>query len=129
MGGQGNEACFARARPDLRASAMMRADAMQNARFAPLPRVVGGFSCLVADVPLQFSSNSPSQAGPQRHAPLPVFVGRGLATLPVGTSPPPMHGCIFWATGPCLPQALGIIAAWGFDFGQRLRLGQVTSSV
>jgi hypothetical protein len=31
--------------------------------FAPLPRAAGGFPCLVADVPLRFSSNSLARPG------------------------------------------------------------------
>jgi N6-adenosine-specific RNA methylase IME4 len=116
MGGQENEACFARARTDLRASAMMRADGMQNARFAPLPRVVGGFSCLVADVPLQFSSNSPSKPGRNAMRHYRCLSAEELATLPVGDIASPDAWLYFWATGPCLPQALGIIAAWGFKY-------------
>ena len=39
-----------------------------------------------------------------------------LATLPVGDIACPDAWLFFWATGPCLPQALSIIAAWGFKY-------------
>ena len=36
--------------------------------------------------------------------------------LPVGDIAAPDAWLFFWATGPCLPQAFSIIAAWGFTY-------------
>jgi N6-adenosine-specific RNA methylase IME4 len=83
---------------------------------APLPRVLGGFSCLVADVPLQFSSNSPSRPGRNAMRHYRCLSAEELSTLPVGDIAAPDAWLFFWATGPCLPQAFSIIAAWGFKY-------------
>jgi N6-adenosine-specific RNA methylase IME4 len=111
------EACLALTHPDLRASAVTRPDGIEDTqRFAPLPRVVGGFSCLVADVPLQFSSNSPARPGRNAMRHYRCLSAEELATLPVGDIAAPDAWLFFWATGPCLPQAFSIIAAWGFKY-------------
>ena len=101
--------------PDLRTGAVMCADGIKDAqRFAPLPRVVGGFPCLVADVPLQFRSNSLTRPGRNAMRHYRCLPADELAMLPVGDIASPDAWLFFWATGPCLPQAFSIIAAWGF---------------
>jgi N6-adenosine-specific RNA methylase IME4 len=84
--------------------------------FAPLPRVVGGFSCLVADVPLQFSLNRPSRPGRNAMRHYRCLSAEELSTLPVGDIAALDAWLFFWATGPCLPQAFSIIAKWGFKY-------------
>jgi N6-adenosine-specific RNA methylase IME4 len=85
-------------------------------RFTPLPLVAGGWSCLVADVPLQFSSNSIARPGRNVMRHYGCLSREELATLPVGAIAAPDAWMFFWATGPCLPQAFSIIAAWGFKY-------------
>jgi N6-adenosine-specific RNA methylase IME4 len=85
-------------------------------RFGPLPRVVGGFPCLVADVPMQFRSNSLARPGRNVMRHYRCVPAEELAMLPVGDIAAPDAWLFFWATGPCLPQALSIIAAWGFTY-------------
>jgi N6-adenosine-specific RNA methylase IME4 len=85
-------------------------------RFAPLPPVAGGWPCLVADVPLRFSSNSRARPGRNAMRHYRCLPAEELATLPVGDIAAPDAWLFFWATGPCLPQAFSIITAWGFRY-------------
>jgi N6-adenosine-specific RNA methylase IME4 len=85
-------------------------------RFGPLPRVVGGFPCLVADVPMQFRSNSLVRPGRNVMRHYRCVPAEELAMLPVGDIAAPDAWLFFWATGPCLPQAFSIIADWGFKY-------------
>jgi N6-adenosine-specific RNA methylase IME4 len=111
------ETCLSLACPDLRARAVTWADGIKDThRFAPLPRVVGGFSCLVADVPLQFRSNSPARPGRNAMRHYRYLLAEELAMLPVVDIAAPDAWLFFWTTGPCLPQAFSIIAAWGFKY-------------
>jgi N6-adenosine-specific RNA methylase IME4 len=101
----------------LRDSAVTRSDGTKGMeRFAPLPRVVGGFPCLVADVPLQFSSNSPARPGRNAMRHYRCLSAEELSTLPVRDIAAPDAWLFFWATGPCLPLAFSIIADWGFKY-------------
>jgi N6-adenosine-specific RNA methylase IME4 len=84
--------------------------------FAPLPRVPGGFSCLVADVPLRFNSNSSAKPGRNAMRHYRCLSVEELSTLRVEDIAAPDAWLFFWATGPCLPQAFSIIAAWGFKY-------------
>lgn len=78
------------------------------------------FGCVVADPPWFFRSRV-ANANPQsdrdvtRH--YPVMDKRAIMALPVKELAHP-DGChlFMWATGPCLPQALETISAWGFKY-------------
>jgi N6-adenosine-specific RNA methylase IME4 len=105
------------ANPGLRDRAVTRSDGIEDTqRFAPLPRVVGGFPCLVADVPLQFSSNSLARPGRNAMRHYRCSSAEELAALPIDNIAAPNAWLFFGATGPCLPQALSIIAAWRFTY-------------
>jgi N6-adenosine-specific RNA methylase IME4 len=87
-----------------------------SALFDSLPTVKGGFTCVHADVPSRFRSNSEARPGRnalRHYACLPMAT---IATLPVANIVARDAFLFFWTTGPLL--AIGahipVIKAWGF---------------
>jgi N6-adenosine-specific RNA methylase IME4 len=84
--------------------------------FAPLLQIEEGFSCIVADPPWRFSSNS--DAKPERNARRHYRCLRPIeiATLPVAKVAAPDAYLFLWVPGPFLAIGahLEVMRAWGF---------------
>jgi len=83
------------------------------------------YRAVAADVPMRFKSYAPAQLQPwntrrdnERHYKTMPF--EEIAALPVKDLASP-DGChlFYWTSGPFIPQALKIIAAWGFKYSTR----------
>ena len=83
----------------------------------PLPRVDGGFNCVLADPPWRFKSNSVAKPGknPMRHYPCMDLAD--IEAMPVKDVLAKDAWLFLWITGPFL--AIGahkpIVKAWGFN--------------
>ena len=96
---------------------MMRLVASSSALFAPLPRVDGGFACVLADVPSRFRSNSAARPGRNALRHYPCHAMATIATLPVREVVARDALLWFWTTGPLLAIGahLKVMRAWGFE--------------
>ncbi len=76
----------------------------------------GAYGAIVADPPWYFRSRTTvvSDRDPQRH--YPVMSKAAIMALPVKELAAPDAHLFLWVTGPCLPQAFGVIEAWGFRY-------------
>jgi N6-adenosine-specific RNA methylase IME4 len=81
----------------------------------PLPLPPGPFSIILADPPWAYRDRA--SAG-RRGAcyKYPTMPDAALLALPVATRAAPDAALFLWATGPRLPFALTVLAAWGFTF-------------
>lgn len=95
-----------------------RADLALEALFGPLPRVEGGFRCILADPPWAFRTYQSAGAIPQRAAvqhyrvvPMPML--KALSVAEVAAS-----DCVLvmWVLDAMVPQALALGQAWGFSY-------------
>ncbi len=79
-------------------------------------RPVGGFEMLWVDCPWQYEMRSEAgyEKSPQAH--YNTMSIEALKAMPVEILAAPDCLMWFWAVGPMLPQALEVIAAWGFTF-------------
>lgn len=91
--------------------------ALRLAGFDDLPH---DFGVVLADPPWAFKSyaaskNPQSERDVERH--YPTIKLAQIKTVPVATLAA-KTGChlFLWATGPCLPQALEVMSAWGFKY-------------
>lgn len=76
----------------------------------------GPFGCVLADPPWYFRTRT-DQLGsrdPQNH--YPVMSLPAICALPVRQIAAPDSHLFLWVTGPCLPQAFEVMAAWGFRY-------------
>lgn len=83
--------------------------------FRPLPR--WGFDLIVADPPWHLEAwgrQGPQTRHPQRH--YPTLRPAQIAAFPVGRLAAEHSLLFLWATWPMLPQALEVMAAWGFRY-------------
>ncbi|MFN4172766.1 MAG: MT-A70 family methyltransferase [Pseudorhodobacter sp.] len=79
-------------------------------------RPFGGFDLIMADPPwhYQMYSEKGEDRSPQAH--YQTMSLDGIKALPVEALAAPDCLLWLWAVGPMLPQALEVIAAWGFEF-------------
>lgn len=80
----------------------------------PLP--AGPFGAIVADPPWDFRVWSNRGKGRSAEQHYPVMSLAEIKALPVAESAAPDCALFLWATDPMLPQALDVIAAWGFTY-------------
>jgi N6-adenosine-specific RNA methylase IME4 len=85
--------------------------------FAPLPTIAGGFTCIAADVPARFSSNSEARPGRNAMRHYTCHSMATIATLPVHTVVARNAHLFFWTTGPLISTGAHapVIRAWGFE--------------
>lgn len=79
-------------------------------------RPAGGFGLIMADPPWDFETRSPKGAGKSPQAHYSVQPLDWIKSVPVAAIAAPDCLLWLWATNPMLPQALDVIAAWGFEF-------------
>lgn len=74
------------------------------------------YGCIVADPPWYFRTRTTvvSDRDPQQH--YRVMSAAEIEALPVRDLALPDAHLFLWCTGPCLPQAFGVIEAWGFRY-------------
>ena len=82
--------------------------------FAGLPR--GHFGCIMADPPWRFDNYSAKgeKKNPNRHYATMAF--EDIAALPVAERALADCVLLLWVCDPTLPQALAVMAAWGFQY-------------
>lgn len=85
------------------------------AQFGAL-RPAGGFDLIMADPPWRFDNWSAAGEAKNAKAQYDCTPLEWIAALPVSALA--ARDCLLWlwATNPMLPQALAVLAAWGFDF-------------
>lgn len=81
------------------------------------------FSILYADPPWQFKTRharkitgSPDGQPTSRSVPYPTMDTEAICSLPIAQITEPNCVLFLWATYPMLPDALKVIAAWGFQY-------------
>lgn len=79
-------------------------------------RPYGGFDLIMADPPWSFTLHSEKGEGKAAQAQYDCMPLEAIAALPVEALA--AEDCLLWlwATNPMLPQALGMLDAWGFEF-------------
>lgn len=87
---------------------------MSDWYFAPLER--GAYGVIVADPPWYFRTRTTvvSDRDPQNH--YPVMGAADIVAMPVKELAAPDAHLFLWVTGPFLPQAFDIMAAWDFRY-------------
>jgi N6-adenosine-specific RNA methylase IME4 len=80
----------------------------------PLPTTPGGWQVLLADPPWRFVSWGTSAIG--RQVPYARMDTDAICALPVARTAAPDAVLFLWAVGPRLPDALRVLAAWGFAY-------------
>jgi N6-adenosine-specific RNA methylase IME4 len=81
---------------------------------APLPS--GPFAAILADPPWRFVtySDTNKKKSPENH--YATMDLDGIKAMPVASVAAPEAALFLWATSPMLPQALEVMAAWGFAY-------------
>lgn len=74
----------------------------------------GPFSVIYADPPWKFASNSAAKPGRNAMRHYPTMPTAEICALHVPAAKDAV--LLLWATSPMLPQALGVMAAWGFKY-------------
>jgi N6-adenosine-specific RNA methylase IME4 len=85
--------------------------------FAPLPRTEGGWPCVLADPPWRFKVWSRATGlgrSPEQH--YDTLTLDEIAALPVKDVAARDAWLFFWTPGVHLPDAMAMMAAWGFGF-------------
>lgn len=79
---------------------------------------LGHFGAIVADPPWFFRTRTEfvSKRDPRHHYGGGVMSRDQIAALPVSDLAAKDSHLFLWATGPCLPQALEVMEAWGFRY-------------
>lgn len=75
---------------------------------------------IVADPPWRFASNSQTRPGRNAMRHYPCMPLDEICAVPVAEWAARPALLFLWATSPMLPQALGVVAAWGFRFKSSL---------
>lgn len=79
-------------------------------------RPVGGFGLIMADPPWSFDNWSYAGEEKNAKAQYACMAVEALAALPVESIAAPDCLLWLWATNPMLPEAIGVLTAWGFTF-------------
>lgn len=79
-------------------------------------RPSGGFSMIMADPPWRYEVRSPKGEAKSPQAQYGVMLLSDIKKMPVSVLAAPDAILWLWATNPMLPQALEVMAAWGFIF-------------
>lgn len=81
-----------------------------------LVSVAGPYNIIYADPPWKYTSKSvpPNREVVNHYSTMPL---EEIKSLPVHELADPKNCILFlWATGPCLPEALEVMKAWGFEY-------------
>ena len=82
-----------------------------------LPRIDGGFSCIVADPPWHFKTFNDDLVGDRdvrnHYETMPLAE---IAAMPVRDIAAADAHLFLWVTGPCLRQAFDVLDGWGFAY-------------
>lgn len=76
----------------------------------------GQYQVIYADPPWQFTARSPKGQGRHADRHYDVMTLEDIKSLPVADIAGPDCVLFLWAIDPMLPQALEVMAAWGFEF-------------
>ncbi len=76
----------------------------------------GRFGAILADPPWQFRTYSKRGQGRSAENHYPTMSLQDIKALPVGSLAGPDCALFLWTTDPMLPQALEVMAAWGFAY-------------
>ena len=74
------------------------------------------YSAILADPPWQFATYSAKGKGRSAEAHYDCMAPADIKALPVAEWAAPDCALFLWATDPSLPQALEVIASWGFVY-------------
>ncbi len=84
---------------------------------APLPRLVGGFSTVLADPPWRFANRTgkvaPEHRRLDRYSTMPLDA---IKALPVRDSAAPNAHLYLWVPNALLPEGMDVMSAWGFRY-------------
>jgi len=80
----------------------------------------GPFPVVVADPPWLFASNSEASPGKNARAHYECQPTDFIAGMPVGQVTGRNSTLFLWATSPMLPDALAVMAAWGFEYKSQI---------
>lgn len=80
------------------------------------PPRAGAYRVVYADPPWSFATYSAKGKGRSADAHYDTLDLAGIKALPVAQWAAPDAVLLLWATDPCLPQALEVMAAWGFTY-------------
>ena len=81
---------------------------------APLPFPAGRYDVIYADPPWPYYGDPAKDQAAGKHYPLMSVAA--IAALPVGQIAARPAALFLWATSPRLPEALEVMAAWGFAY-------------
>ena len=81
-----------------------------------LPDITGGFGAILADPPWHWRARSSKGEGRSAKRHYNVMTPGEIKALPVSMVAADDCALFLWAIDPMLPQALEVIAAWGFTF-------------
>lgn len=90
-----------------------------------LPRVRGGWRCLVADPPWKFSDTN-TRGAAERH--YPTMSGEEIALLPVREVTAPDAVLALWVPDTHLLAGLAVASAWGFTYRHLVIWGKVSAA-
>lgn len=84
---------------------------------APLPRIVGGFSTVLADPPWRFANRTgkvaPEHRRLDRYSTMPLDA---IKALPVRDAAAPNAHLYLWVPNALLPEGMDVMSAWGFRY-------------
>jgi len=79
----------------------------------PIPLPLGKYRVIYADPPWSYSNSGFSQSAASQY---PTMAIEDICALPVGDLAADECVLFLWATSPLLPEALRVMAAWGFEY-------------
>jgi N6-adenosine-specific RNA methylase IME4 len=89
--------------------------------FLPLPRVVGGFSTILADPPWQFQNRTGKVAPEHRRlSRYGTMTLDDIKALSVGSIAAPSAHLYLWVPNALLPEGIEVLRAWGFQYKSNL---------
>jgi N6-adenosine-specific RNA methylase IME4 len=89
----------------------------------PLPRVRGGWRCIVADPPWKFSDSNTRGAAERHYRTMPLV---WIANLPVREIAASSAHLYLWCPSALLAEGLVVMAAWGFTLKTTLAWNKTT---